>query len=189
MNKLRTFIAIELSDEIKQTIKDIEDSLKVLGCDIKWVRPEIAHLTLKFLGDVDLDTIETIGRALTESVHGLPPIQTQLTQLGIFPDIRRPRILWIGLDDKEGRIKQLAESVETALGNIRFKKEEREFKPHITIGRLRSSKNVIQLAEAVKGFSGPAGRRQSIDHITLFKSTLTPAGPMYEVLKKFSGSL
>lgn len=189
MNKLRTFIAIELSDEVKQTIQDVEDSLKVLGCDIKWVRPEIAHLTLKFLGDVASDTIETIDRVLQESVQGLPPIQTQLTSLGIFPDIRRPRVLWIGLEDKEGRIKQLAESVETALGNIGFRKEEREFKPHITIGRLRSSKNAIQLAEAIRGFTVPAGRRQSIENITLFKSTLTPTGPIYEVLKKFSGSL
>lgn len=184
MKILRTFVAIELSENIRQAIKTAQDYLKTLDCDMKWVRPEIAHLTLKFLGDVTADKIQTIEQALRESVQDLQPIQTQLTSLGLFPDIRRPRILWIGTEDKEGRIQQLAESVETALGHRGFKKENREFRPHVTIGRLRSPKNADKLAEAVRRFCVPSGISQSINAVTLFQSTLTPQGPVYNLLRK-----
>ena len=213
---LRTFIAVELNDEIKKTITQVEDDLKTTGCDVKWVKPENAHLTLKFLGHIKekrlgplvevLDSLfielplnkhnfksptsvkELQGRfevgkgKLNKDIH---PIQTGLTQVGAFPSPERPRVIWIGLRDDERPISRLAESVEEALGNIGFKKEKKRFQPHITIGRVRSTHNLSSLTKKFAQYSLSAAPDLIISSITLFKSTLTSSGPIYEPLKKF----
>lgn len=182
---IRTFIAVELDEKARELIRDVQTRLKSAGADVKWVKPENAHLTLKFLGDVPEKRLKVVIETLEKLTASASSIQTRLTQLGMFPDRRRPRVIWVGLDDAEGRLTRLAEAVETALGNIGFKKEDRAFQPHITIARLRSSHNAGALAEAAAQFSIPCGINQSFASLTLFKSTLTPAGPVYEPLKKF----
>lgn len=182
---VRAFIAVELDEKARELIRDVQTRLKSAGADVKWVKPENAHLTLKFLGDVPEKRLKAVIEALETLTAAASPIPTRLTRLGMFPDRRRPRLLWIGLDDAEGRLTRLAEAVETALGNVGFKKEDRAFQPHITIARLRSSHNVGALAETAAQLSIPCGINQSFASLTLFKSTLTPAGPVYESLKKF----
>ena len=192
---IRAFIAIELNEQIKEAIRQFQEHLKPLGCDISWVKPENAHLTLKFLGDVKIKMIPSITETLESLCRDLNPFDTALTQAGVFPDLRHPRVVWIGLDDTDGNLARLAGSLETALGNIGFsakggsasggKKEKRDFQAHITVGRVRTLKNVAQLCEALKKFSVPSGIKQSSGQIILYKSTLTPQGPVYEKLKEF----
>ncbi len=181
---IRTFIAIELNDQIKQIIRRFQDHLKPLGCDISWVKPENAHLTLKFLGDVKVKLIPSVTEALEGLSRDLRSFEMTLTQPGVFPDFRHPRVVWIGLDNPGGKLGQLAEAVETALGNIGFKKERRDFQTHITVGRVRTLKNVTQLCEGLRQFAVPSGSRQSVSRIVLFKSTLTSQGSIYEPLSQ-----
>lgn len=181
---IRAFIAVELTDQVKETIRRFQDHLKPLDCDISWIKPENVHLTLKFLGDVKIKMIPSITEALGRLCCDLRLFDAALTQPGVFPDLRHPRIVWIGLDDTEEKLTNLVESVETALGDIGFRKERRDFRAHITVGRVRTPKNAAQLCEAIKGFSVPSGIKQSVGGIILFKSTLTSQGPVYDPLSQ-----
>ncbi len=181
---VRAFIAVELNDPIKETIRKFQEHLKPLGCDISWVKPENAHLTLKFLGDVKTKMVPSVAEAIMDLCHELRPFDTALTQPGVFPDFRHPRVVWIGLEDTDGNLVRMAGSLETALGNIGFKKERRDFQAHITIGRIRTLRNIAPLSDAIQKFPVPAGSKLSVGEIILFKSTLTPQGSIYEPLSR-----
>lgn len=182
---IRTFIAIELNDQAKQAIRELQGHLKPLGCDISWVKPENAHLTLKFLGDVKMKMIPSLTETLANWCRGMHPIETTLTQPGVFPDWKRPRVVWVGLNDEKKELARLAESLETALGNIGYKKERRDFQAHITIGRVKSGKNIHQLSESLHNYQVATGIIQNIQDIYLYKSVLTGGGPLYSVLGRF----
>ncbi len=181
-NTIRTFIAIPLAPEIQQTIGQIQNHLKALDCNIKWVKPDNVHLTLKFLGDVKLKKIKLLIQVFENIFKVVEPLNIELTRLGAFPDSKHPRILWVGLKDEGGRIAQLVSFLEDECGKIGFKKEERSFSPHITIGRTRSPRNLSLLSEAVAHYLIPDGLIQISKYIILYKSTLTAQGPMYEPL-------
>jgi 2'-5' RNA ligase len=184
-NTIRTFIAITLSPEIQQALSQIQNHLKKLDCDIKWVKPENIHLTLKFLGEVKLKKIDIIRRVLEDLFKNTRPIDIELTQLGAFPNTKHPQILWAGLKNKDQRISRLFFDLEEKLGKIGFKKENKLFSPHITIGRIRSSKNLNSLSKEISNCSLPIRLKQAARNITLYKSTLTSQGPIYEALSNF----
>ena len=186
---IRAFIAVELSDQIKETIRNFQEHLKPSGCDIAWVKPENVHLTLKFLGDVKMKMIPSVTETLANSCRDLRSFDMALTQPGVFPDLRHPRVVWIGLDDTEGKLGQLAGSLETALGNIGFKKEKRAFQAHITVGRIKSGKNIQRLSESLERYQLPAGIIQNIRSICLYKSVLTSSGSIYSILTSYSFSV
>ena len=185
-NTIRTFIAIPLDPHIRQTIAQAQNHLKELDCNIKWVNPENIHLTLKFLGEVKLKKIDAVKQALEDLLKSVKPLPIELTQLGAFPDVKRPRIIWVGLNDDTKAISQLVSALEEALEKIGFKKEGLPFSPHITIGRTRSPRNLKALSEAIADYSFPNGIGQPAQNVTLFKSTLTSQGPIYEILKETS---
>ncbi len=179
---IRAFIAVELNDRVKQTIRKFQEDLKALGCDISWVKTENIHLTLKFLGDVKTKIIPSVMEMLGNVCQDLRPFDTTLTQPGVFPDLRHPRVVWVGLDDTERNLARMAESLEATLGNIGFKKEKRNFQAHITVGRIKSGKNIQRLAESLERYQLPANITQNIRGICLYKSVLTSGGPIYSIL-------
>jgi len=181
---IRSFIAVKLNDEAHKAVTQAQTCLKQTGCDVKWVAPNNIHLTLKFLGQVPLDKIDTVKGVLNHCLQSTESIETVLTGLGVFPRPQRPRVIWVGLEDKERKIQQLADLIETSLNKIGFPKEDRAFKSHITIGRVRSLKNVKQLTQTMGKYPLPLGIKQTIEQITFFKSTLTSTGPIYEVLSE-----
>lgn len=185
---LRTFIAVELTEEIRTALQDIQDHLKIFHADVKWVEPPNIHLTLKFLGDVKSKDIPALTETLRAALKETAPIPTELTELGAFPDIRNPRVLWAGLKDEDGRIAQLAAVIETTLGKLGYKKEQRDFKAHVTLGRVRSLNNIAPLVKGLQEYRFSKTFPQVIAGITLFKSTLTSFGPLYEILGKFDFS-
>jgi len=184
-NTIRAFIAIDLDPKIRQAIGQAQDCLKKLDCNIKWVKPENAHLTLKFLGDVKLKMIETVSEILTNIFRNTPSIPTELTELGAFPDMDHPRILWVGFKDDRHQLAQLTAVIETKLGKIGLKKDRKTYHPHITIGRTRAPKNLKLLTGAMSNYKLPGGSAQTIKSAVLYKSALTPQGPIYETLKNF----
>jgi len=184
-NTIRTFIAIDINPAIRKALQQLQDDLKQCDCRIKWIQPDNIHLTLKFLGDVKLKKIDDVNQALEDLAQNIKPFETELTETGAFPSIDRPQILWAGLKDDQQQIADLAASLENKLGMIGFKKEQKKFSPHITIGRIRTPRNLKALSQELSGYSLPTGISQSIQEVILVKSTLTSTGPIYEKLKTF----
>jgi 2'-5' RNA ligase len=197
---MRTFIAIELSDEIKDALDRIESHLKYSGADVKWVAKDNIHLTLKFLGEVDEKKCEKVKAALDEIAKSTASFKISLKDIGAFPKIEFPRVIWVGLDKGTKESTELAAKIDEALSAIGFDRETRPFAAHLTIGRVRSPKNKAALAEKVTSHKpvrseaepprrGQVTSSQAISLITLFQSKLTPTGPIYTKLHeaKFVG--
>ena len=181
---MRAFIAIELSDEIKSALSRVQSHLKYSGADVKWVERENIHLTLKFLGEITEDKAQKIGAILDGIASSSRPFELTLQDIGAFPKIEFPRVIWAGLDKGAGESTEIAKRIDDELSKIGFDRETRPFAAHITIGRVRSPKN----KEALKDKINTAGdlwnkvEGQTVGSITLFQSTLTPNGSIYTKL-------
>lgn len=185
-NTIRTFIALNLGPEIQDAILNIQAGLKKIDCNVKWVEPQNIHLTLKFLGDVEPKKIDVLKQTLTNLCASVEPIETGLTQLDAFPSMDRPQVLWVGLKDNDRQLMALAKTLEKTLERLGFKRNEKPFSPHITIGRTRPLKNISLLSQAISEFSLSTNLLQTFNNVALYKSTLTPQNPIYEVLCEFS---
>lgn len=184
---MRTFIAIELSREIKEYLSRLQEKLKLAQADVKWVVPENIHLTLKFLDEIDDKTKDNVTRIMEDISKDKSPFYLNIASIGAFPRIESPRIIWVGIDKGDAEVKAIAKELEEKLSGIGIPAEDRPFSSHITIGRMRSSKNRQNLAkimESLKTKLVEVITELRVEKITLFKSTLTPRGPIYEVLKE-----
>jgi len=179
---IRAFIAIPLDPKIQHTIERIQDHLTKINHDVKWVTPKNIHITLKFLGDVTTEQINSVKQTLANLYQNTRPFTVELSQLGAFPNIDRPRTLWVGLKDNKQRLSRIAVSLEKALGKIEFQGDKKPFSPHITIGRIRSSKNIDALSESMSNHQFFENCTQTISKIILFQSTLCSEGPIYQSL-------
>ena len=184
---MRAFIAIELSQEIKSTLSILQQSLQKTKADVKWVEPQNIHLTLKFLGDINEAQLNQISGILDEAAKLNPAYSIRISELGAFPEIENPRVIWAGVDHGDSQTKQINRILEKRLSSIGIPKEKNEFSAHITIGRVRSGKNRIKLSGELKrlnvGFTGKELQMQ-VSKILLFESKLSPKGPAYAPLKE-----
>jgi 2'-5' RNA ligase len=182
---MRAFIAIELPQEIKEYLSRLQEKLKSSQADVKWVSPKNIHFTIKFLGEIDkLQKCEVI-EALEGICQNNGKFLIRIGSLGGFPNTKSIHVIWIGLSKGDSAVKNLALKIEEALKKIGIPKEEREFSSHITLGRTRSSKNRLELSKALEELATvPPDKIYEFTNslITLFKSTLTPQGPVYEVI-------
>ncbi|MFH1354790.1 MAG: RNA 2',3'-cyclic phosphodiesterase [Candidatus Omnitrophota bacterium] len=186
---MRTFIAIELPKEIKQELTKIQEQLKASEADVKWVNPENIHLTLKFLGEIDEIKLKRINQIIQEVAKDRNGFRTNLSTLGVFPRVQSPRVIWVGIDKGDQEIKKLAEDLEEKIAGIGIAKEKRNFSTHITIGRVRTPHRREQLIQDLNKLSNVFSGRYlgwEVTKVTLFKSTLTPKGPLYEALQEAS---
>ena len=181
---MRLFIAIELSEEIRNSLAQIQSHLKYAGADVKWVGKDNIHLTLKFLGEVTAEKAEKIKSILDEIAKQTKPFEISTKDIGVFPKIEFPRVIWVGLDKGANESKALAEKIDVALSKIGFQKETRTFTSHLTIGRVRSSKNKDALKEKLQSSNSqlPTPNSQLITSVILYQSTLTPKGSIYTKL-------
>ena len=187
--QLRSFVAIPLPGELKSKIAIFQSGFKTLGFGfVKWVEPESMHLTLKFLGNQNLMKLETVKRVLNTCTAGCKPFTLSTGQIGCFPNYRRIRIFWLGLDGDVDRLLDLQEEIDKALAKEGFPREGRPFTAHLTLARLRdesSPQDRLELAEKIQGASFEPCCGFNVDHIVLMKSTLTPHGPLYTRLSEF----
>ncbi|MBM3249284.1 MAG: RNA 2',3'-cyclic phosphodiesterase [Candidatus Omnitrophica bacterium] len=184
---MRTFIAIELPEEIKGALSRLQEKLKAAGADVKWVEPENIHLTLKFLGERDDKRVEKIKELLDEACAGRKPFLMRLDKVGAFPSLNSPRVIWVSVREGDTEAKEIAADLEEKICRLGIPKEERPFQSHITIARLRSPQNRQPLVQELKKLEDkplPENLGFTVKKITLFKSTLTPKGPVYESLKE-----
>jgi len=181
---LRTFIAFPIGESLIEKIRALQKELKALKLDAKFVDPEKIHLTLKFLGDTPVSSLEKIRSVMEEAVKGRSPFSVSVEAFGAFPNFRSPRILWIGSKEGSQEGEVLADALNEGLSPLGFEKEERKFKPHLTLARLRSLKNEKRLAQFVEGYTLPWQEPLPCEILTHYKSTLTPRGALYEPLWK-----
>lgn len=180
----RSFVAIELPSQIRESLAGLQKELRGLTPPdtVRWTRPESIHLTLQFLGDVPAGQIVSIGAALEGACTGIGPFDMELKGTGVFPNPRRPRIVWAGVIEKTGRLVELHAAVGQALAPLGYPPEARAFTPHLTIGRAArsaSSRDLAQLgAEITRAPIGSLGHLD-VDHIRLMESQLKPTGAVY----------
>jgi 2'-5' RNA ligase len=184
MAGIRSFVAIELPDDVKTALVGLQQDLKtqVPSGAVRWTRPESIHLTLQFLGDVAPGQIEEIIGALRSVGVAQTPFAFELTGVGVFPNPNRPRVVWAGIIEPSGTLVALQKEVGQALTPLGFPPEKRPFTPHLTIGRAARHAGRRELAELgtviARSELGSMGQ-VIVDHINLMKSDLQPKGAVY----------
>jgi 2'-5' RNA ligase len=197
---IRTFVAVELDPSLREGISRVQAQIKELltrapgmrktDVRVQWVQPASIHLTLKFLGDIKEVRVEEICRTLAKTAESTPSFTVEVRGLGVFPDLRSPRVLWLGLSERAGgqeqmqALTQMAGSVDRALGALGFPVENRPFRPHLTLARIKEGSREAGHALAESGVMHQAflvGALQ-VKTISLMKSDLRPSGAVYTQL-------
>lgn len=183
---IRSFIAIELPEKIIDAIQKVQERLRSYGFNVRWVRPQNVHLTLKFLGDINQAEAEQVGRAILESGKRFAPLALAAKGVGTFPSIKRPRVIWIGVAGQLNELIGLQKTLDGKLAAIGFPAEKRAFKGHLTLGRAKGSIGPKQLLEAMAELAGFETEPFVADKVALFKSELKPSGAVYTKLMEAS---
>jgi 2'-5' RNA ligase len=186
MAPLRLFLALETPGEVRTQIEKIIGDLRSAGAQVSWEPQEKLHATMKFLGPTAEEKIPGICSLLGRICGGLSPaIAVRYAGAGVFPDHRRPRVVWIGMDDMTGAMTTLHTRVDDAMATIGFGRDERAFHPHVTIGRVKGERGLKRLLEKLETITFQSDQ-VVIGELALVKSTLTPEGSVYSVLERFS---
>ena len=179
---MRTFIAVPLSEECQSMLGQMQKNLREYRADIRWVAVPSIHLTLKFLGEVNPEIIRKLAESLEDAVKPHTSLNLRLHGLGGFPNIKNPRVIWCGIDGETESLAQLQKRVEAACIPYGFEPEERTFRPHLTLGRVKSKSNLQPLLDYIK-IGSDLENRFTADCLNIYKSTLRPQGAVYTVLK------
>lgn len=183
-NTIRAFVAIELDDDTKVHIAAAIETLRQKRIDsLRLVRPEGVHLTLKFLGDIEISQVPQVADAMKQIASKQTPFSLIFGAPGAFPNTSHARVLWIGLDGELKALKLLQAGVEEALTSGGFAIERRPFNPHLTIGRMRrraSREDTQNATDTLHAMSLPASQTIAVNSISLMKSTLRPNGAVYQ---------
>jgi 2'-5' RNA ligase len=181
---MRTFIAIDLDETIKETLEGLIGRLRRQGGDIRWVKPEGMHLTLKFLGEIGEETVAKVMSTLEVVASRNRPFHLIFRGTGTFPPGHRARVLWVGIEENPG-LKALQEDLEREMERLGFSREERGFHPHLTLGRVKAS---LGLQPVLQEFSKEAATifgETEATRLTFFQSTLKPTGAEYKIIGEY----
>jgi len=181
---IRSFIAINIPAWLKDKLVQTQNRLKEVPGEISWTRKEGLHLTLKFLGNITAAQIKAITEGIRTATRGIPPFPLRFTGLGTFPHITRPRVVWIGLDDSTGNLKNLQYNLEDRLEKLGFEREGREFSPHLTLGRVKLLRNKAPLIKIIEAHKQEEDWVFQAEKVSLMKSELRPTGAIYSVLEE-----
>ena len=187
MEQIRSFIAIELSEEIKTGLKQIQDRLKSADPSIaKWVDPQSIHLTLKFLGNVPADRIPIVLQAMYDAAVTASSFTLKIDRLGCFPNPKSPRVVWVGLTGDLERLQTLQKNIELYVAPLGFPTEKRPFAPHLTLARVREHATSLQrqaLGELIAETQINTNLCLQVNSFDLMRSQLTPSGAIYTRLR------
>ncbi|MCS6852575.1 MAG: RNA 2',3'-cyclic phosphodiesterase [Gemmataceae bacterium] len=183
MRRFRTFIAIDLPKPIRDRIIALQHTLARVGTEVKWVEPENLHVTLLFLGEVDERDVAAVCRTVTERCREESAFAMSVETAGCFPNVRRPRILWVGIGQGLEQICRLHDVLEPPLLALGcYRREERKYTPHVTLGRVKTDRPTEKLAAALAKQAGWKGGELVVNEVLVMASDLTPEGPVYSVL-------
>jgi len=182
---IRTFVAVDLPDTVAASIRVLQNELRDQKFKIKWVRTDNLHLTLKFLGDTRADRIAVVNQALENAAAMGSPMTLGARGLGVFPGIRRPRVVWVGIDGDVDTLMRLQQAIDGTLASAGFPPETRSFKAHLTIGRVKGRVDTGRLLEVVQHYQRYRSESFQIKRFGLIQSDLKPQGPQYSYLAKY----
>ncbi len=176
---MRTFIAIEIPEEIKRQMTEVQNGLRNAGVDASWPRPEGVHLTLKFLGEVPEAKLPEIMSSLRSAVQGTGVFRLEAAGTGAFPNAKAARVVWVGLSGDVDKLNCLQGAVEKALTDIGFAGEDRKFTPHLTLGRIKYIRSRNAWLKALDGIKDVRFAGFDVSAVSLMKSELQRSGAVY----------
>jgi 2'-5' RNA ligase len=187
MATVRTFIAIELDEDLKSNLLRLQNRLReqVSPRSVRWVQPDGIHLTLKFLGDTPVEQLENVKKALAEAAAEIGPFTFTVGGLGCFPNLRRPRVVWVSLQEPTGALLRLQKAVEAHVAPLGFPTEKRPFSPHLTLGRVQrniSNSQAREVGDVVAAITPGTIDEMAVVAASYIKSDLRPSGAVYTVL-------
>jgi 2'-5' RNA ligase len=174
---IRAFIAVDLPGDLRTRIDPILSDLSSLGRDLKVVKGENLHFTVKFLGNIAPDMIEPIANCIRSQEESLG-FDMEIGRLGAFPNARKPRVVWIGANCPDNEFVEMARGIDTKLVDLGFDRE-RSYVPHLTVARVRNRRGAPVASGYLEKMENLSIGRMTVDSITLKKSVLTPGGPIY----------
>ena len=176
---MRLFLAINLDPSLKAPLAEIQGQLKATPAPVSWVKPDNLHFTLKFLGEVGEAQLPALQEAFRRSLAGVGPFTLSLAGLGTFPPKRRPRVIWIGVQQGAEEVERLRGRIDEMLVPLGFPREARPFHAHLTLGRVKNVGRLDPLLESLRRIDvGEVGRMQ-VESVELMQSRLRPAGAIY----------
>lgn len=183
MSQIRAFLAIDLDDDLKPKINKIIREFKQIDANIKYVDLQNLHFTLKFFGDIDTEGIDVLAERIENVVKDFDSFNIKIKGCGAFPNKSRIKVIWVGLDE-DSILKELHDKLDMQFNSLGFDLDKK-FSSHLTIGRMRSAKGKDKVKNTIESFDNVDIGSMEVTSITLKKSTLTPAGPIYEDLIEF----
>ena len=178
--RIRCFIAVDIAAPVRAKLREVIEQCAHRKSDVRWVRGDGLHVTLKFLGWIEARRLQQIEAALAQALQGRPALRIRVGGLGAFPSLRRPRVLWVGLEG-DG-LGELAECVEQAMDRLGFEPEKRGFTPHITLGRVNGMRGWSHVEDTLKTHLTEDFGESAVEAVTLYGSTLRPDGAIYTPL-------
>lgn len=183
MARIRTFIAVELSKGIKDQLTGLQESLAENSGEVKWVRPESMHLTLLFLGEVEQLDVVGICRVVQSRSRKHKSFQLETEGVGAFPNVRRPKILWAGITDGVSELRALHADLEEGLLDLGcYRREDREYAPHLTLGRLQHDRDSESWSSALAKLADWKGGSMPVDEVLIMSSEMRRDGPEYSIM-------
>jgi RNA 2',3'-cyclic 3'-phosphodiesterase len=179
---IRAFVALKLPESTIFSIKKIQEDLKLFRFPVRWVRPENIHLTIRFFGEIAESDIDKIGNAMNDCAGRHAPFSLSARGIGVFPGILRPRVIWTGISGEASLLFSLQKELEKRFEESGFKKDDRPFKGHLTLGRFRDRAEGEKLTEALRKFQNFESEIFAAGRLYLYKSDLKPEGPLYTEL-------
>ena len=176
---IRSFLAIEIPKPILEKVDEVQGDLRSAHAEVGWVSPEKIHLTLKFFGSIEESRINPILQSIEEFVRKTLPFSIKVRGVGAFPSLKNPRVIWIGLVDEGKILTSFQKEIETHLESIGFQLEDRSFHPHLTLGRMKSSRGKEGLVGKMERHREEEFGDFQVERVVLFKSDLKPSGPIY----------
>lgn len=183
MKKKRVFIALRIPDEVVAAIRRAQEELAHYRLKVRWVKPENIHLTLKFLGDLDPSHIDDVAAVVAKSTESRAPFMLAAKGVGVFPNIKRARVIWIGVEGQVTELIDLQQDLTSRLTTIGFPPERRRFSGHLTIGRTKGAIGASRLMKALDNIRSFTSKSFPIERIIIYSSELQPSGPVYSALR------
>lgn len=183
METVRTFIAVDTDPAVRKELTKLQQRVKRAHADVKWVKPENIHLTLAFLGNVPIDQIRPLEAAMDSNLQGQDKFILTFAGTGSFGKPHHPHVVWAGINDSP-RLMELQRKIVAALQEANIVFDEKSFSPHLTIGRVKSSKHAAELIDELEKEKETGFGSVDIAEVLLIKSVLKPGGAEYSILHR-----
>lgn len=184
---IRAFLALEPPENVLQEISRLQEKLKrEISGRISWTRPQGQHLTLKFFGDISKEDIHNISSAVQKRTVSEQKLNLKIEKIGVFPDARKPRVLWCGITGDAEKLINLQKKLDSDFAAIGFPAEDRPFKAHLTLARIKDPRETSGISEALKKHSAFTAGEFTGEKLFLFQSNLSQQGAVYTKLAEFA---